>query len=96
MEKDTHSGWSFEDGLELAHALVGAVHAERTLDFGCCAFGERKPQVNDLYEINAKELWLTVLLQEQSTAYAAAKSDTTSAPILETEVPIKKRERERK
>lgn len=42
MRKDTtHSGWSLEDRLELPHALVGAVHAERALNFSRCAVGGR-------------------------------------------------------
>ena len=32
-QNDTHSGWSLEDSLELSHAFVGAIHAERALDF---------------------------------------------------------------
>lgn len=33
-EGNTHSGRSLEDRLELAHALVGTVNAERTFYFG--------------------------------------------------------------
>ena len=54
MRKDTtHSGWSLKDSLELPHTLVGAVYAERALDFGRYAVG-RKTEVNDLYGIKSK------------------------------------------
>jgi hypothetical protein len=32
-KKDPHTGWSLEESLELSHALVGAIHAERALNF---------------------------------------------------------------
>jgi hypothetical protein len=64
LGKDTHPGWSLEDSLELAHTLIGAVHAKRALDFG--RWSKNKHQVNG-YLTESTSFLLTVLLQEQTT-----------------------------